>query len=129
MLEHLNKRTRDAILRLASGEDISFGGERQAPLSEVERPFLCVAAEHLDELRDKKGDELAKRLVKLMEDCEPWELDDVSETKTSRPSPTPWKLAEVRACSFRGLAPAGKTWNYDFAGESHLFFPLKYPTL
>ena len=92
MLEHLNKRTRDAVLRLASGEDISFGGERQAPLSEVERPFLCIAAKHLDELRDKKGDELATRVVKLMDEYEPWELDDVSETKASGPSSTPWKL-------------------------------------
>ena len=123
MLEHLNKRTRDAVLRLAAGKDISFGGERQAPLSEEgARPFLCITAKHLDELRDKKGVELATRVVRLMAEYEPWELDDVSETKASSPSSTPWKLGEVQACSFRGLVPAGKTWSHDFAGKSHLMY-------
>ncbi|NQU25229.1 MAG: AAA family ATPase [Candidatus Nealsonbacteria bacterium] len=123
MLEHLNKRTRDAVLRLASGKDLSIGGERQSPLTDgVERSSLCIVAEHLNDLREKKGDELTGRVVKLMGEHEPWELDDLSESEPDRLSRTPWRLGKVRACSFRGLAPADETWEHDFAGKSHLMY-------
>ena len=123
MLEHLNKRTRDAVLRLVSGNDLSIGGEKQSALTdEVERSFLCIVAEHVNNLREKTGNELAGRVVELMEEHEPWELDDVSEAEPGGPSPTPWRLGKVRACSFRGLAPAGETWEHDFAGKSHLMY-------
>jgi len=33
-----------------------------------------------------------------------------------------FRIGQLRACSFRGLAPAGRIWDHNFVGQSHLLY-------
>lgn len=132
MYEHLSVRTREVILGLTSGEAIELGGRRIGPLSEMEARVLRVLAESFQALRGLSGTALAENVIELLGrrpgEGQPGPLEgarqaqgrDRAEQEGWRQ--TNWRIGRLRACSFRGLAPAGAEWAHDFGGRSHLLY-------
>ncbi len=120
MFEHLNTRTRQLVIKLIKGETVPIGGETVGPLKDDELLLLYTIVAHLPDLSGSTGKVLADKVIELFENAEiPGEIgeSDVSETYSNK-----WILRRVRACSFRGLAPAGKEWEFEFDGKSHLIY-------
>jgi len=120
MYEHLNPRTRRIIEELMSGGSPTVGGESVTGFTEGQRRLLRVLATKTASL--SKGSELVKQIEK--------ELATKTALPTSSDAPDPpsagagtfWRFGQVKAHSFRGLAPAGHVWTYDFNGKSHLMY-------
>lgn len=135
MLDHLNPRTRGYIESLLAGEEINIGGTRVPVFSEFERIAITVVSGGFDILEGLKGAALAEEFAELYGKV--LELNFVLGVSTSPslqvianeiadelgPSEEEhsWRINTVSACSFRGLAPAGEEWNFDFQSRSHLF--------
>jgi hypothetical protein len=122
MLSTLNAHTRQVVEAILRGEPPSIGGKPLDPFGPEEVRLLGVLAANLAVLHEEVGAKLAQKVVELFEEPE-------GAAKASPPSPgdgaaaqPSWKLSKLRACSFRGLAPAGCVWHHDFAGKSHLFY-------
>lgn len=133
MFEHLNTRTREIIENLCAGQPVELGGEAVGALDDDEIQALHVLASRLSELEELRGQELAEKFVELF-DRESVDRDDPGdkgheENEEAAPEQTitgecagGYKIGLVRARSFRGLAPAGREWKYDFRGKSHLLY-------
>ena len=120
MYSNLNSRTRRIIEELVVGGSPTVGGQVVAGLTENQRRLLHVLATKSASL-SRGGD-----LVTQIEN----ELAGASPLPTNVDLPVPlaantnilWRFGKVRAQSFRGLAPAGHIWTYDFGGKSHLMY-------
>jgi hypothetical protein len=122
MFDGFNVRSRDIVLPLLKGERQELGGIQIATLSASTRRLLHAVALRLDELREAKGSDLAERVSALYKSHPlPASFPEAKSKATMRRAGQ-WKIGIVRAESFRGLAPAGQEWEYDFASQSHLLF-------
>lgn len=122
MFENLNARTKDIISALMQGESVKIGADALDPFSTKERLLLFVIAKDLETLASLSGTNLSTELVNRLRtaktsDFEPEVADDSSNHRERH-----WKLANITAYSFRGLAPANKVWEYKFDSESHLLY-------
>ncbi|MHC4610276.1 MAG: ATP-binding protein, partial [Planctomycetota bacterium] len=123
MFEKLNARTREVVVRLASGGSVSIGGKSTGPLDTDQARLLCLLAESLRELIDKTGTELAEEVASLFCKAESPEFGEPPAPKTREDAAqVAWALGALRAFSFRGLAPAGTPWSHDFDAKSHLLY-------
>ena len=125
MFGNLNIKTRRAVLSLCSGETITLGGQTVGPLSEESRKLLALLADHLATLQRKMGAALVEGVLKIQKDFkfEPGngaaEGDGDEEAGGERKR---FRIGQLNACSFHGLAPAGRDWDHDFVGQSHLLY-------
>ena|SRR5947208_407370 len=119
MLNLRSARTQQVVGDLLTGRPVTLGGKTIEPFAAQDARLLRLLARHLPTLADEKGAELARRVVDLFAEEA---TDEGGAPAPSVPSPgrRHWKLLALRACSFRGLAPADCEWEYDFAGRSHL---------
>jgi hypothetical protein len=120
MYGHLNPRSRKLIEGLIAGESISVGGEPAIRFSLEQRQLLAVIAAELPRLA--RGRELLKQIETCLGVLK--ELPTFTPPPNSKPTAVQglWRFGQLRAFSFRGLAPAGREWCFDFAVQSHLFF-------
>lgn len=118
MLGHLATRTRHLVEKLASGQTTIIGGKSIATLSESERKALSLIAIQLAKAKDRKGAELATLVEEQWSNAP--QLPDAGAGDDVTRIPVARKLGRIRATSFRGIAPAGACWEYDFKSRSHL---------
>jgi len=133
MFEHLNTRTREIITKLCRGQSVNLAGETLGPLDDQQTQVLRVLASNLSELDGLSGQDLVEKFVELF-DCGSVERDEqkdkgseknqneATEQRTTEKRASGYKIGLIRAHSFRGLAPAGQEWEYDFGGKSHLLY-------
>jgi len=122
MFEHLNLRTRGIVAALTRGRSVPLGGGTMGPLTSATAQALYVLAANLESLSEHKGVRLAQAFAKLFAETK---LPEPAEPASPVPAPesrVPWRLGIVRALSFRGLAPSGRTWQFDFGGKAHLLY-------
>ena len=128
MLNHLNPRTREIVAKLSEGSSAELGGEPIGDFNESEQTLLRVVATQVSELGELRGGGLVERAMEFLDAAEEEKTADTqddadSDTHEEKERPQcRYKLGVIRACSFRGLAPAGRTWEFDFEGESHLMY-------
>ena len=133
MFENLNIQTRNLLGELCQGRTVELGGKTFDPLGEEEIWVLRVLACNLAELSELSGQDLAEKFVELFDrvSTEQNEQGDQAHEESGENTPEPpanknelyrYKIGLIRACSFRGLAPAGQKWEYDFKGKSHLLY-------
>lgn len=120
MFEHLNARTRKIISDLISGKRVSVGANTFGPFESDERLMLFVISSHLLTLKEVKGSQLATDLASLFTAAQIAEIADAPGDLSNSRASVAWNVGQVRASSYRGLAPAGQTWEHDFNGECHL---------
>ncbi len=129
MFETLSARTRKLIARLLRGESVSISGSKVGPYSEQVRVALRILIDNREELSQLKGAALADSVVNIHEAATA--VSNATDTThefgvanedsmNGTQEPQALRLSRVRACSFRGIAPAGEVWEYDFAGQSHI---------
>jgi SOS-response transcriptional repressor LexA len=118
MLDHLSTRTRQVVAQLLDGNPATLGGCIIAAFSDSQKAFLQIAATGLASLASPKGGDLLTAVTTLLDE-RPEYVPAVAE-KTPISAIQTWKLGKIRAQSFRGVAPAGCAWEYDFASTSHL---------
>jgi len=125
MFEHLNVKTRRIVRDICAGNCTMLGGATVGGVGEASRKLLAVLAEHLDSLRNLSGQELVSKVQELYAGFEfetaLQELQSFEEAGSTG-GPSRFRLGKIRACSFRGLAPAGRVWEHDFEGKSHLLY-------
>lgn len=133
MFEHLNTRTREIVRKLCGGLSVELGGETIGPFDDEEIQVLRILTSNLAELKELGGQGLAEKFVELY-DNESVDRDgrgdkrsEEGEEKAQEQTMTEerasgYKIGLIRACSFRGLAPAGEEWEYDFRKKSHLLY-------
>ncbi len=119
MYAHLNACTRRVVEQLMAGGKPIVGGEEVPAMSDDERRLLHVLATKLNSLA--KGAELVKQIEKELSAI--LSLPDAKDLTSSLvvAPPTFWRFGRLKAYSFRGLAPAGHEWPFDFNGQSCLF--------
>jgi SOS-response transcriptional repressor LexA len=130
MFDELSLQTREIVTGICQGSASDLGGKRIEPFTDEEKRLLAILASNLSELKIVKGQDLVKKILGLLESVPdeeqtPTEMPQEAQNATdhdSVESHTHYRLVVVRACSFRGLAPAGRTWEFDFGGESHLMY-------
>ncbi|NQT83054.1 AAA family ATPase [bacterium] len=132
MYDNLNARTRELVVRLTSNESVELGGSTVDVFSDEEASMLSILAENLRVLEGLSGRGLADKVLELLEEREAKrsESEDGETGTCEREEPVNqgggesigWRIGWLRACSFRGLAPAGMEWEYDFGGKSHLLY-------
>ncbi len=127
MYEHLNTRTREIVVGLCEGKTVKLGGNTVNSFSSDQAKVLSILANNLSELKDKRGQELVERFIELIkEDLEDKDEEETKEQKSKNPQSdvgaSGYRIGLLRAHSFRGLAPAGQEWEYDFEGKSHLLY-------
>lgn len=129
MFDQLNPRTREIVISLCGDDTAELGGNRIQQFTEDERMLLGVLASHLPQLADTKGHDLVKEAVGLLDGGRVEEAITKTQGDTQfsdgQGDGSPccqYRLGMLRACSFRGLAPAGQIWEFDFAGRSHLMY-------
>lgn len=122
MFEHLSARTRSLVFDLVAGKRVSVGTTTVGPFKSDERLMLSVIATNLLTIKDVSRSQLTTKIADLLKGET---LPDISADSTDGVSPqpsVPWKVDVLRACSFRGLAPAGQTWEHEFNCESYLMY-------
>jgi len=125
MFEHLNIKTRRAVLSLCSGETITLGGQTVGPLSEESRKLLALLAAHFTTFQKLKGAALVERVLKLHKEFKFEPGNGAAEGNGDEGTGAEkkrFRIGQLRACSFRGLAPARRPWKHDFLGKSHLLY-------
>lgn len=125
MFGHLNIQTRRAVCRLCQGGTITLGGQIGGPISEESRKLLALLAEYFIDFQKLSGANLVEGVLKQHKEFkfEPGngavEGDGEEEAGGEKKR---FRIGKLRACSFRGLAPAGRIWGHDFVGQSHLLY-------
>ena len=133
MFEHLNTRTREIVRELCEGRSVELGGESVGPFDDEEIKVFSVLASNLPELNKLSGQDLAEKFIDHFESILTEQNDKVNQKNqegeegvtgktTSGENLHGYKIGIIRACSFRGLAPGGEEWEYDFGGKSHLLY-------
>jgi SOS-response transcriptional repressor LexA len=118
MYAHLNPRTRKIVEELLIGGSPTAGGHAVAVFNESQRRLLDVIARTFSSLQ--RGGDLAKQIEKELVSAPPiLTTNDIPDPATGRADMF-WRFGTLNAHSFRGLAPAGHVWTYDFKGKSHL---------
>jgi len=120
----LSFRTRQFVEALLAGKHVVGGDVTLGPLAQEAQTALKTIAEYLAELKPRSAAERAEFLLNSKKaDVEKSAEPALPELRSE---PTAWlknlRLGWIRACSFRGLAPAGEEWEFDLAQESHLLF-------
>ncbi len=121
MLDHLSVRTGKIVKELIQGQAVAIGGQQIAALSDFEKLTLYVVAKELSPLLSQRGSDLVSYLAKhIAQEKIP---EPASELKdVTSPISTGYRLHDIRACSFRGLAPANEVWKHNFEGTTHLMY-------
>lgn len=122
MLENLNTRTKNIVSGILRGESVSIAGNSFDAFETQECLLLYVIANNLATLAPLGGGNLADTIVELLKTAELPESETESDADPNNGHDTLWKIANISAFSFRGLAPAGQVWEYDFICESHLLY-------
>jgi len=122
MLENLNTRTRRIVSKLVQGKSVEIGTNTIGPFDDEERLLLYVIANNSSTLSTLGGGGLATEVNNLMETAKLSEIDTDAVEDPGDSNANLWKIANISAFSFRGLAPANQIWEYDFDSESHLFY-------
>lgn len=125
MFGNLNIKTRRAVLSLCGGETITLGGQTVGPLSEESRKLLALLAAHFTTFQKLTGAALVEGVLKLHKEFKFEPGNGAAEGNGDEGTGAEKKrlrIGQLRACSFRGLAPAGRVWPYDFGGQSHLLY-------
>lgn len=119
ILDHLSSRTRRLVQQLVNGEETTIGGKSIPTLSDLQRALLTLFALRVRALQEKKGGDLTSEVEEQLPN-----VPDIAVTglvsDSTLPPPPPRKLGRICTRSFRGIAPAGAQWEYDFDGRSHL---------
>lgn len=125
MFSHLNVKTRRIVRDMCAGKPTRLGGANIGVMPEGSRRLLAVLAGHVDSLSGLGGQDLITKVLELyagfrfesaVEELNAYEDD--GDAGVSRR----YRVGKIRACSFRGLAPAGREWSFDFVGKSHLLY-------
>ena len=130
MFDQLNPRTREIVAKLCEASTAELGENRIGPFAEDERTLLGILASQLSELESLRGQGLVEKTMELLEaaaqeEQPTTETQSEAETKAEGEEARAhchYKLGVLRAHSFRGLAPGGWTWEFDFGGDSHLMY-------
>lgn len=133
MFNHLNPRTREIVRKLCEGQPVELGGRTVGPFDDGAIQVLRVLVSNFSELTEKSGQELAEKFVEHFDrmlteqndrgDQAHEESEEIApEQQTTEKHIQGYKIGLIRACSFRGLAPAGQEWAYDFKGKPHLLY-------
>lgn len=122
MYDNLTAQSRQAVRQLVDGRKVMIGGTMAGPMEPEQRRALSLLATAFDQLDQESGADLAEAFVKQLKDHELPESTEPAGTAGDAPAAIHWRLGKVRACSFRGLAPAAQPWEHDFEGRSHLLY-------
>jgi len=125
MFGHLSIQTREAVFSLCRGESIALGGQTAGPLSMETRTLLALLAAQATNLQKLTGAALVEQVLKLQKDFDFETSKEEEESNSDQKiggEERQFRIGQLRADSFRGLAPAGQVWNCDFAGRSHLLY-------
>ena len=79
MFERLNEQTRQIVLDLIAGNKTKIGDEDVGPLDEDVQLVLQIVAEHLDGLKDLKGESLVDRFLTLFSSSQLSSATPISE--------------------------------------------------
>ena len=120
MFNHLNPRTKQELIKLLSGTSITLGNEVVVLEEQIEKKLLYILSFHFQELKNITGATLADRITELLNSFQDQDLNELEAPESIISKDGNWKLGKIHACSFRGLAPAGEEWSFDFNGNSHL---------
>jgi len=125
MFNDLNVNSRDVIFSLCQGNAAKLGKKKLPAIENQSRHLLALLSVNLSQLRELKGKDLVDKVIVLdsgfnFEDVlaqidKPGGTWDKKQTKH-------YRLGKLKTYSFRGLAPAGTEWEYDFEGKSHLIY-------
>jgi recombinational DNA repair ATPase RecF len=125
MFNHLNVNSRQVVFSLCDGKAAKIGKKDIVAFEEQSKRLLAVLSINLNQLRTSTGQDLVNKVIALnsgfnFEDI----LDQISKfgSKQEVEHAKGYRLGKVKTCSFRGLAPADKEWEYDFEGKSHLIY-------
>ncbi|WP_158264911.1 S24 family peptidase [Blastopirellula marina] len=121
MNNELDPRSQSVVNELLSDGKITFGKKAVGKLSENAKKSLGYIAGRLDELQQEKTRTIVDLLESDWTDLEIPEPIDFDFQNQSNPGKS-WTLHSLESLSFRGLAPAGEVWTYDFEGQSHLIY-------
>lgn len=124
MFDHLNVNSRRVICSLCNGKSASLESKKIDALEEPSRGLLALLALNLNSLQGLHGGELIEKVtaldsgfnfeeIKKQIDSLEYGGEDINNG---------FQLGKIKACSFRGLAPTGREWKYDFDGQSHLIY-------
>lgn len=123
MFNHLNVNSRQVVFSICDGKAAKIGKKNIVAFEEQSKRLLAVLSINLNQLRTLTGQDLVNKVITLnsgfkFEDI----LDQISEfgSKQEVKRAKGYRLGKVKMCSFRGLAPADKEWEYNFEGKSHL---------
>ncbi len=86
------------------------------------KSYWYTLAHHFQELKNETGRTLAKKAVLFLNDVQDEDLADIQVMEAPNSENKNWKLGKIHTYSFRGLAPAGEKWSFDFQGNSHLLY-------
>lgn len=123
MFNHLNVNSREIIVSLCKGGMAKIGESNVGAISEESKSLLALLSMNINTLRELRGKELVGKVISLSSRFDFTDVERVinnSEEMDTEGNATKLRLGRVRACSFRGLAPADIEWEYDFKGKSHL---------
>ena len=124
MFDSLNVNSRRVVVSLCKGDTATIGNQCIPALDELKRKLLAVLSENLDNLKNLSGQDLVEQVQSLLEDLDFDELITQLENfeENTEEQLTGFNICKVKASSFRGLAPTGKEWEYNFQGQSHLIY-------
>lgn len=122
LYDHMTARSRQVVRQLVDGREVTIGGEAAGPMELEQRRALSLLATALEQLAQKSGADLATAFVQEFKDHQLPEPTEPPTSAADAPARVRWRVGKVRACSFRGLAPAGQVWTRDFEGRSHLLY-------
>ena len=122
MLENLNTRTKSIVSKLIREESVEVGIKTVGPFDEEERLLLYAVASNLTVLSPLGGDNLAEKVTKLIDASTLPEFEAQPREATDEGNGKSWRIANIGAFSFRGLAPANHVWEFNFDSESHLLY-------
>ncbi|NMA31798.1 MAG: AAA family ATPase, partial [Candidatus Methanofastidiosa archaeon] len=122
MFSHLNINSRHIIHSLCKDGKATLGAKTVDISNESSREMLALVSINLKSLITLNGKDLVNNVKLLMENFNfeniKNQINDLKYEKTQQAEN--FKLGKIKVCSFRGLAPLGREWEYDFNCKSHL---------
>lgn len=134
----VSPQSEDIINKLLNGEQINSGDLSIGPLNPKAKICLEILSRNYTEMEGLSGAERAKKFLERykkssLDQLNPQLAEGEKDNKLLHAIPSEiqsinsskiheWRIAELQATSYRGLAPNGAQVNFPFEGKSNLIF-------
>ncbi|HBG27288.1 MAG: hypothetical protein A2Y10_09070 [Planctomycetes bacterium GWF2_41_51] len=122
MFNHLNVNSRRIVYLLCNGEVVTLGNKSLKVPHDSARKLLALLSAHTTSLTQTKS------IVDSVTSLYPtFDFDSIKKNMdvsncSGGDHGYKYKVGKIKTCSFRGLAPTGREWEYDFKCNSHLIY-------